>query len=72
VDSLEGNGVGIYLDAGFFGLNIDHGGGCDFVGGLSFLCVFFVVNLWWIDGEVMVAFVVMKKYAAGFLSSALL
>ena len=32
VDSLEGNGVGIYLDAGFLGLNIDHGGGCDFVG----------------------------------------
>jgi hypothetical protein len=41
VDSLEGNGVGIYLDAGFFGLNVDHGGGCDFVGGFEFFVYFF-------------------------------
>jgi hypothetical protein len=51
VDSAEGNGVGIYLDAGFLGLNVDDREGCDFVGGLRFCCGFFVVNLWWIDGE---------------------
>jgi hypothetical protein len=43
--------VGIYLDAGFSGLNSGDGGGCGFVGGCEFLCVFFVVNLWWVDGE---------------------
>ena len=47
VDWPEGNGVGIYLDAGFSGLNVDDGGSCDFIGGLSFFMWFF---LWWVDG----------------------
>jgi hypothetical protein len=46
----EGNGVGIYLDAGFFVLNTGDGGGCDFVGVVSFWCGFLLVSLWWIDG----------------------
>jgi hypothetical protein len=50
VDSPEGNRGGIYLDAGFSGLNVDDGGGCEFQGVLRFWCGFFVVNLWWVDG----------------------
>jgi hypothetical protein len=51
VDSPEGNRGGIYLDAGFFGLNAGDGGGCDFVGGFTFYVCFFagelVVDGWW-------------------------
>jgi hypothetical protein len=54
VDSPEGNRGGIYLDAGFSGLNVGDGRGCDFPGGCGFFVWFFVVNLWWIDGGLMV------------------
>jgi hypothetical protein len=52
VDSPEGKRGGIYLGAGFYGLNIVDGGGCDFPGDTRFLCGFLLVSLWWIDGEV--------------------
>jgi hypothetical protein len=52
VDSPEGNRGGIYLDAGFSGLNVDDGGGCEFPGVSAFCLWFFdgefVVNGWWI------------------------
>jgi hypothetical protein len=51
VDSPEGKRGGIYLGAGFYGLNIVDGGGCDFPGDTRFLCGFLLVSLWWIDGE---------------------
>jgi hypothetical protein len=41
VDWPEGNGVGIYLDAGFWGLKVDDSGASRFVGGLSFFMRFF-------------------------------
>src|SRR6266851_2751849 len=50
VDSPEGNGVESIWMRGFSGLNVGDGGGCDFHGVARFLCGFFVVNLWWIDG----------------------
>jgi hypothetical protein len=50
VNSPEGNGGGIYLGAGFYGLNIVDGGRCDFPRGFTFyVCFFageFVVNGW--------------------------
>src|SRR5580704_5834412 len=51
VDSPEGNQGGIYLDAGFSGLNVGGGGGCEFLGGFGFL-------VWFFDGEFVVACVV--------------
>jgi hypothetical protein len=46
VNSPEGNGGGIYLGAGFYGLNIVDGGGCDFQGDSRFMCDFLLVSLW--------------------------
>jgi hypothetical protein len=50
VDSPEGNRGGIYLDAGFCGLNIGDGEGCDFQGVARFVCGFLLVSLWLVDG----------------------